>query len=810
MSFISSSDFHDAFRGLRRAPTLVAAAVICLGLGIGVTAAVSSAVDRALLRPPPYRDPGRLVTVYRTAPNANSWPHSAPNYLDLRRQTHQLSALAAGTWTTGIVGVNGESLKPSLFRVTGNLFPMLGVRALYGRLFTPADDSAGAPDVAVLSETFWREHLGGDPSAVGRTIRVQGRPFTVIGILPRDFRFIQGTRELAEDVWLPMRFTDRELGGRYSNFLMLVGRLAPHATAATAQTELVALFDGLIATYPSLRSESIRVVPLQAESVRAVRTPLLLVFGAVCMVLLIAVSNVGGLLLARGVQRRREIAVRAALGGSRWAVVRPVLAESVLLSALGLAAGFALAWAGVHTIGALAERQIPQLHDLHLDYRVALFAVGLGLIAALVCGVLPAWRSSSVDPQEALRAGRGGGTDRGHHRLLGGLVIAEVALSLVLLIGASLVLRGFVSVLRSDPGFDASRMLALDVSVAPTAYPDTDEVRRFLHPVLNAIAGIPGVAAAGVIDALPYVTWGDNFNIRYEGVPGDNPSKLPLVEYREATAGFFATTQQRLVAGRLFGPADYQKPGAPAVVVVNEALVKRDFKGRTPIGTRFHSGDSDTSYATIVGVVSDIHNYGPYEPAHPEAYFSVDQSDPGSTGASIVVRVKSGNPTAVAAAVRLAVHRVDPGAAIGRLEPMDQIIAKSVGQPRFYLILLGAFAVVAVLLTVAGLYGVMSYTVAQRTREIGIRSALGSPAGRIVGLVTRQGAVLVGAGLALGLLGGVATTRLLRGLLYGVSAGDPTAWLGAAAAIAVAGVAACLVPAVRAARVDPLIAMQVE
>lgn len=808
MPFISSSDFRDAYRGLRRAPTVVAAAVVCLALGLGVTASVSSAIDRALLRPPPFRDPGRLVTVYRTAPQANGWPHSAPNYLDLKRLTRQLSGLAAGTWTTGIVEVNGQSLKPSLFRVSGNLFPLLGAHALHGRLFTPADDSAGAPDVAVLGEPFWREHFGGDPSAVGRTIHVKGRPFTVIGILPHDFRFIQGTRELAEDVWVPMRFTDQELNSRYSNYLMLVGRLAPHATAATAQTELVSLFDGLIATYPKLRSESIRVVPLEAESVRAVRTPLLLVFGAVCMVLLIAVSNVASLLLARGVQRRREIAVRAALGGGRWAVVRPVLAESVLLSALGLAAGFALAWVGVRTIGALAERQIPQLHDLQLDYRVGLFAVALAAIAAVVCGVLPAWRSSSVDPQEALRGGRGGGTGRGHHRLLGALVIGEVGLSLVLLIGASLVLRGFASVLHADPGFDASRMLSFDVSVAPTAYPADDEVRRFLHPALEAVQAIPGVAAAGAISALPYSVWGNNSNIRYEGVPGDDPSRLPLAEYRETTPGFFGATQQRVIAGRLFGPADYSKPDAPTVVVVNQALVERDFPGRNAVGQRFHI--DDTTYATIIGVVSDIRNFGPYEAAHPEVYYPYDQSSPGTTSTSIVVRVKSGDPAAVESAVRAAVHRVDPGSAIARMRPMEATIAASVGEPRFYLMLLGAFAVVAVLLTVAGLYGVMSYTVAQRTREIGIRSALGSPAARIVGLVTRQGALLLGVGLAAGLVGGMATTRLLRGLLYGVSAGDPVAWMGAAAAITLAGVAASIVPAVRASRVDPLIAMRIE
>ena len=808
MSLVSLSDFRDAARGLRRAPTVAFAAVTCLALGLGVTASVSSAIDRALLRPPPYADPGHLVTVYRTAPQANSWPHSAPNYLDLKRQTHQLSALAAGTWTSGIVEVNGESVQPPMFRVSGNLFPMLGVHALRGRLFTPADDSAGAPDVAVLGERFWREHFGGNPSAVGSTIRVKGRPFTVIGILPHDFRFIQGTRELNEDVWLPTRFSDDELGNRYSNYLMLIGRLAPHATAATAQTELDALFDGLIATYPKLNSESIRVVPLQAEAVSAVRTPLLLVFGAVCMVLLIAVSNVASLLLARGVHRRREIAVPAALRGSRWAVVRPVIAEALLLSALGLAAGFALAWAGVRTIGALAERQIPQLHDLTLDYRVALFAVALGVLAATVCAVLPAWRSSSVDPQDALRGGRGGGTGQAHHRLLGALVIGEVGLSLMLLIGASLVLRGFASVLHADPGFDASRMLSFDVSVAPTAYPADDETRRFLHPVLEQIDAVPGVAASGAISALPYSVWGNNSNIRYEGKPADSPSKMPLAEYRVATPGFFQTTQQRVVDGRVFGPADYAKPTAPTVVVVNEALVKRDFPARSAVGQRFYTGD--TTFATIVGVVSDIHNYGPYEPAHPEVYYPYDQNSSGSTTMSIVVRVKSGDPAAVESAVRAAVHHVDPGAAIARMQPMEATIAASVGQPRFYLILLGTFAVVALLLTMAGLYGVMSYTVAQRTREIGIRSALGSPAVRIVGLVTRQGGTLIGAGLACGLVGGAAATGLLRGLLYGTSRGDPLAWGAACAAIVGAGVLASVVPALRASRVDPLIAMRVE
>ncbi len=810
MAIFARSDFRDAARGLARTPTVTVAAVLCLAMGLGVTAAVSSAIDRALLQPPPYRDPGSLVTVYRTAPQATNWPQSAPNYLDLARETRQLSGLAAATSAdaSGILLVGGQSLQPRALRVTGNFFSLVGATALHGHLITPADDSTGAPDVLVLSEPFWRQHLGGDQSIVGQTVQYKGVPYTVIGILPRGFRYVQGMQNVDEDVWLPMRFSAGERARRGTNYLMMLGRLAPGATVESASHELVSLFDGLIRTYPSLKDESMRAVPLEAEAVRAVRTPMLLVFGAVCMVLLIAVSNVASLLLARGVYRRREIAVRSALGGSRWAVVRPVLAESLLLTALGLGLGLAFAWGAVRTIGAMAAQQIPQLAGLRMDMRVVAFAVALAIVAAVVCGLGPAWRGAAVDPQDALRAGRGGGTGRAHHRVLAGLVVAEVGLSLVLLVGASLVLRGFASVLHADPGFDTSRILALDVRVTPTSYAKDAEVRQFITPALAAIRAVPGVAAAGAIDAMPYSVWGENFNIRYEGQAADNMNRLPLAEYREATPGFFAATGQRVLAGRLFGAGDYAAPNSPVVVVANEALVKRDFKGRDPIGQRFYIGD--TTFATIVGVVSDIRNVGPFSPAFPEVYYPFQVAEPGTTLASIMVRVKSGDPAAVESAVRAAVHGVDSGAAITRMMPMQDVIARSVGQPRFYLTLLEVFAAVALLLSVTGLYGVMSYSVAQRTREIGIRSALGSPTGRIVGLVARQGAWLVLLGVLAGALGGAAATGLLRGLLYGVSRDDPRAWGLAVACMVASGAVAALVPALRAARVDPQIAMREE
>jgi predicted permease len=552
----------------------------------------------------------------------------------------------------------------------------------------------------------------------------------------------------------------------------------------------------------------VRVVPLRTEGVRTVRTPLLLVLSAVGIVLLIAATNVASLLLARSVQRRRETAIRAAMGGSRWRIMRPALAEAVVVIAAGLALGLALAWLGVRTIGTLAAQRLPQLEGLGVDLRVVAFAVVLSAIVAVLCGALPAWRISAVDPQEALSAGRGGGAGRGHHRALRALVVGEVALSLVLLIGAGLVLRGFARLLDNAPGFDPNPVLTMDVTINGERYPDGSSVRRFLEPALEAVRRVPGVAEAAAISVVPYEDWGRNFNIRYEGQPGDDPTRLPLTESRTVTPGFFGVTEQRLLAGRLLTPADDERPEAPVVVVVNEALARRDFAGRDPVGQRFHTGDS--SFATIVGVVSDIRNFGPVEAPRPEVYYAFLQGGRGSSAFPLMVRVQGAAATSVAAAVQRAIRTVEPGAAVTDVRPMTEVIAESVGRPRFYLTLLGVFAAIAAVLAVAGLYGVMSYAVAQRTREFGIRSALGSDVRRTVAHVTGEGARLIALGVLIGLAGGYATTRLLESLLYGVSPLDPRAWALATLLLASVGLLAAVLPAARAARVDPVVAMQAE
>jgi len=809
MALIRTLDLRNAARGLVRTPTVTVSAVLCLALGMGATTAISSAINRALLRTLPFRDSGRLVAVFRTTPQSGpqgTWPHSAPNYTDLARGTHRLSALAALAQGTALVTVGDNAIQASQLRVTGNLFDLLGVHAQLGRLVIPDDDRLEQPPVVVLRDEFWRTSFGADPSIVGKRVTIDGSPVTVVGVAPRDFRVPIGSQLLRADLWMPMRFTPAQLDSRGNNYLQLVGRLADGATPEAAQVELRGLFGGLIAQYPQLRGETIRVAALQPESVASIRTPLLLLFGAVCAVLLIAAANVAALLLARGVQRRREMAVRTALGATRWDAMRPPLAESLLITGVGSALGLVLAAGGVRTIGALAAARMPQLDGLGLDWRVMAFSLALAIVVAVVCVAVPAWRAATVDPQDALRGGRSSGGGKEHHRALRSLVVLEIGLSLMLLIGAGLVLKGFARLLDNDPGFDPAPILTMQVTVSQARYANANAVRSFLEPVLDGINAIPGVDAAASIHLIPYVNWGWNGNIRYEGHPNDDPTRLPLVEYRRATPSFFAVTKQRLLAGRLLQPSDDEN--APPVVVVNQALVARDLKGQNPIGARFFIGD--TARATIVGVVSNIRNAGPVAPPAPEMYWPMRREGRGSADFPIMVSVKRGDPADVASAVRNVIRHVDPTAAVASVRPMTEVISRSLGQPRFYFSLLGAFAAVAILLALAGLHGVLSYAVAQRTRELGIRAALGSPASSLVRLITRDGLVLVAGGIVLGLVGGAAVTRLMVFMLYGVSPLDHSTWALAALLMLVAGLAATLVPAARATRADPLVAIRVE
>jgi predicted permease len=434
-------------------------------------------------------------------------------------------------------------------------------------------------------------------------------------------------------------------------------------------------------------------------------------------------------------------------------------------------------------------------------------------LVALLCGALPAWRTASIHPQEALAGTRGASSGRREQRALSTLVICEVGLSLVLLVGAALVLRGFVGLTHRDPGFDPKSMLTMYVAVPAQKYDkDTSSVRRFLTPALAAIARQPGIAAASAIEIMPYDSWGNNFNIRYEGQSDAEPEKLPLSDSRPVSPSFFAVTHQHLIAGRLLREDDDRRPGVPSVAVINEALAKRDFPGQSPIGKRFYCVfcGSDTVFTTIVGEVSDIRNAGPFAEPVPETYFTYAQAGYGDAYFPLIIRVKSGDPTAVTSTVRAAIREVDAEAAVSQVRSMPDVMASSMGAPRFYLTLLGLFAIVALVLAVAGVYGVLSYAVEQRMRELGIRRALGSTATGLLNLVTRRGLIMIGSGLVLGAIGGFALTRVLRDILYGVSPVDGISWVAAILALGCAGILASLIPALRASRADPLIAIRVE
>ena len=804
------TDVRVAARGLARTPTVALSAVLCLVLGIGATGAISSAISRALMQRPPIRDPDRLVAVHRVTPNSGplgTWPHSPANYIDLSQRSRQVTGLSA-LWSFGsaLVHMESDAFQASRVKVSGTLFPMLGLTNVRGRIIGVDDDRPESAPVVMVSDNFWHSRLGGDPDVVGRTLRIDGEPVTIIGVTPPDFRIPFATGMFRGDLWMPLRFTPGQAATRNSNFLQMIGRLAPGATPQSAEAELKSLFSALRDDYPFLNGEDVRVGTIRLESVQSLRRPLFLLFGAVIMVLLIAATNVAALLLARGVNRRREMAVRAALGASRRDAIRLAMTESVLITAIGVAGGIALSVAGVKTIGALASARIPQLAGLSVDKWVIALALVLAVVVAIVCGVVPAMRGAAVDPQDALRGGRGAGTGREHHRALRSLVVVEISLSLVLLIGAGLVLKAFASLLGYDPGFDASRILAVQVTTSAARYQDRPAARAFLEPALTAIQNVPGVEAAGAITAMPYVSWGNNGGIRYEGRPKLDPTRLPIVENRGITPEFFAATRQRLVSGRLLSASDDRQ--SPPVVVVNQALVKRDFGGRDPVGTRYHL--DDTTFATIVGVVTDIRNAGPVVPPAPEMYYTYAQGAAGNTNFPIMVRARGRNPMQVAAGVRAAIRGVDETAAIGTMRPMREVIVGSLGRPQFYFSLLACFAAVAVLLTVAGLYGVLSYAVAQRTREIGIRTALGSSRLVLMRMVTAEGMKLVGVGVLLGLAGGFAVTRLMTSMLYDVSPLDITAWAAAVGVMGVVAAFATLIPAFRASRVDPMEAMRAE
>jgi len=801
-------DFRFALRTLRKSPTFVVVAVLCLALGIGANAAIFSVVDAVLLRPLPYADPARLVRVYETMPSRGFANGSASwaNYLDWVQQLKGFSGLAAYTGQSkNLSGTEGGAERLEAVATTANLFDVLGVHPRLGRGFQAGEDVAGAAQVVVLREGLWQRRFGANPAILGQTLTLDGQPYTVIGVMPETTRFPAGSQT---DIFIPLVRHEDYQNRRGHHFLSVVGRLGEGVTLEAANSELVQVAKRIEEAWPANQTgRSATAVPLTESVVGQVRPALLMLLGAVGLVLLIACANVANLLLARAASRQQEVAIRLALGASRARIIRQMLVEGLLLSLGGALLGLVLALWGLSALEALVQRALPLTGGIPLQGRIFAFLLAVATGSAVLFGLVPALQATRGDLRSGLT---GTGTkatgSSSHHRFRNALVVAEIALSLVLLVGAGLLMRDFVKLLRTEPGLDASNVLTVHLPVPSGKYAADQLGPRLFEPVLERARNLPGVKSAAMISLLPIQEAYTDGSYEVEGEPKPAPGQEPMAEWRFTSPDFFRSLGIPLLAGRDFTNEDGRQKTLP--IIINEALARRHFQGQSPLGKRL---TFDGDQATIIGVVGDVRQAGLDRQPLPEIHIPYNHQRYGGWISEVTMVLKTTvTPTSVTSALREAVRSVDADQPLYQILTMEEVIGGSVAERRLNLLLLGTFALIALVLATAGLYGVISYLVAQRTREIGIRVALGARTRDVVWLVMRQGGRLTAVGICVGIAGALALSRVMESLLYGVSARDPLT-LGALAAIlgAVALVATWL-PARRAARVDPVIAIKSE
>jgi predicted permease len=815
-------DLRHALRRLRKSPAFAAVTVLTLALGVGPNVAIFSIVNSVLLQPLPYADPGRLVKVFETFPlaggNTGTGSVSYANFRDWRAQARSFAGLAIAGFT-GSANLapegGGDPQRLSVAQVGADLFPLLGVRPLLGRGLAAGEDSVGAPPVVLLGEALWRRRFAADPGVVGRRIVLDGVATTVVGVLPERITFPNAST--AVDAWQPLQVS-LPPGQRGGHNYIVIGRLKPGVTARQADGEMRRIAAGIARQFPGEQEgRSAQVVPYGETVVGYVRPRLLVLLGAAGLVLLIAAANAASLLLARAAAREREVAVAAALGASRGRIAQQFLAESLLLSAAGAAVGFALAVVAVKGVRAGAGAMLPRTTEFHYDWRVVLFVAGTVLLTALLFGLAPALQASRGDVQGTLREGsRGASGGPGRSAFRDTLVVAQFAISLVLLAGAGLLLRTFAALLGTPTGMATAAALTMRVPVpvgSPRYETPAAALERFWEPTLERVRALPGVAGAGVITRLPLQEWGTNGNFTVVGRSYPTVADQPFAELRAVSPGYFAALGIAVLRGRDVARAD--GPNAPPVVVINDQLARTLFPNEEPVGKQLLFGPSGPNNPpnTIVGVVASVRQATLDSPPLAELYFPYSQAGGWGVGSvSLVVRARQGvgDPARLARAVQGAIRAVDPTQPVYAVRAMDEVIRRSIGDRRLYLGLLATFAGVALALAVAGIYGVISYAVTQRTREFGIRLALGSEVGRVQRLVVWHGARLALSGLAVGVPAAVAATRLLAGLLYGVRPWDPATFAGVAALLAAVSVVSSWLPSRRVARVDPIIAMRAE
>ena len=806
-------DLRYAVRTLTRAPGFASVAVLTLGLGIGANTAIFSVINAVLLRPLPYAQPDRLVDVNHFYPSLNNLRAGAsvPGFRDYsaRRDVFEHSAVErpAGMNLTGV----GEPERVNVALVSGEFFTTLGVGAALGRTLRLDEAQAGHNHVLVLTDGYWRRKFGGDRGVIGRKLQLSAEDYEIVGVMPPGFRDFFGRQV---DLWSPIVFQPADFGDnrRTNEYLQFIARLAPGVTEARAQAELHTLARQLRTTYTNSYAPDwdLQVTSLNDEARGGIRRSLLVLLGAVGFVLLIACANVANLQLARIAARARELAVRVALGASPTRLMRQLLTESVLLSLAGGAVGSLLAAWGVPALLALNPRNLPDASVLHADVRVFGFTLAVSLVAGLLFGVMPALQLGRADLHDALKeGGRGAVGDRGSLRLRRGLVVTTVALALTLLAGAGLLIRSFSRLVGVDPGFQSDHLLTFTVSLPEAKYPN-DTVRAAVLERLNAaIAAAPGVVGAGGTSNIPFSGNWSSASFNVEGyVPPPN-APMPWGDMRAVTPSYLPAIRAPLKAGRQFTNAD--RVGIGRVAIVDESLVRRYWPNTDPVGKRITFGrltDSTPRWITVVGVVGHtLHTGFDDDQTRVQVYFPVAQIPQRSFG--FTVRT-SGDPLAALPSLRAAVRAVDADLPLASVNTMDDLITQTTGPRRFAVLLLGGFAGLAVVLAMIGLYGVMSYTVTQRTRELGVRLALGAAASEVLSLVMRQGVWLAVLGVGIGLVAALALTRVMKSMLFGVGATDPVTFVIMPLVLIAVALLASYLPARRATRVDPIDALRSE
>jgi predicted permease len=802
-------DLRYGVRMLLKNPGFTLIAILTLALGIGANTAIFSVVNAVVLKPLPYHDPDRLMTVWEDA-SFMGLPDVVPapaNYADWRAQNQVFEEMAALNFGSFSLTGDGEAEKVMANGITANLFPLLGVKPVIGRGFLPADDQHGSHRVALISHRLWQSRYGADRNITGRNILLDGESYTVIGVMPPSFQFLSGDIS----IWVPIAFTQEQLADRDNHYLNVIARLKPGMTVEQANADIRTIMAQIGRAYPQWTEGgkvSAVVRPLRDQLTENVRRPLIMLLVAVGFVLLIACANIAGLLLARALARNREMATRTALGAAPWRIARQLLTESLLLAGAGGILGVLLA------VGSFAflKRLIPPMAmpiNLELSLPVLLFTLAASVLAGLIFGTAPALQAARTDLNEVLKPG-GGRIDTGmvHHRLRNLFVIGEIALALILLTGAGLMVQTLHNLHRQYSVLNPEMVLTMSTELSDQKYRERPRRIAFYDQVLERVQHLPGVVSAAYTTDVP-LSGGGLKGFKIEGRQAE-PGVDRLAILRQVSAGYLQTMGIALREGRYFNERDDQ--GSMPVAIVNETMARKHWRGESAIGKRitFGPGDSSSRWILVAGVVADVRNMGIDEPVRAEMYVPYRQADqPVWDPRELVVRA-SVEPAALVSAVRRAVQSVDPSQPIANVRTMDELLGTQTATPRLVTTLLGAFALLALLLAGLGIYGMLSYFVARRTPEIGVRVALGAQPGDILWLILKKGMALVLIGVTIGLAGALALTRSIRSLLFEVKATDPLTLIAVALLLVIVALLACWIPARRATKVDPLTALRHE